>query len=614
MSRAAGEDTPTFGRSDLSFNSRRCTETAESSSGGRSRHAGQALLPLACTHGSDIAPCGEGFTASKAQPIAAFSSRDNALQPTTLLDAPEFLDPPTFFEDRMSAAPAGNAEHEDSPSPEASFRRVRCCLLRFQARPQFCTLWAAAHEDVLAFASRASIIIINPAPQSFNVVLADPQPTDSLLAFLLVPIWWVSSGITPFTVTATMPGVPFYLQVAREQEDFEDWIPTTALRSFGTLIAQLYEGRSNTRIREDPFPCVGSLLVVVCLGGEDSEIVSAQQVLDLLPHVPAEDAALHAALPERNDVLLLGVAFEQSLVRMPIGVLFDEVAAFAGIEQEPYHVHWLTDFFEDLAYEGHSVDRCVACRPAAFRSRRPEACGLFIDGRLLGRPVCYRSSHTPLLEAGDLLRLIHADLPPGFELRVIGGTTTSDPDVFRFEDGARVVLWAASLAAAGVTEAEATEVADHSPVPDSAGSPSDARGCISDAASRSRSPRRGPSGGNSEGPTVALDNDAVNDCAVPFAVEGDKWKRWDGPHACLPCTTSDTPVCLLMPADGHVAVSASCRCPGDCDGRNCVAKSIPADGTAGKGSPFNTPRAACDWDEHFSVDPVGIGAATVLRS
>ena len=472
VSRATGEDTPTFGRSDLSFNRRRCTETAESSSGGRSRHDGQALLPLACTHGSDIAFCGEGFTASKAQPIATFSSRDSALQPAALLDAPEFLDPPTFFEDRMSAAPAGNAEQEDSPSPEASFRRVRCCLLRFQARPQFCTLWAAAHEDVLAFTSRASIII-NPAPQSFNVVLADPQPIDSLLAFLLVPTWWVSSGITPFTVTATIPDVPFYHQVAREQEDFEDWIPTTALRSFGTLIAQLYEGRSNTRIREDPFPCVGSLLVAMCRGGEDSEIVSAQQVLDLLPHVPAEDATLYAALPDRNDVLLLGAAFEQSLVRMPIGVLDDEVAAFAGIEQEPYHVHWLTDFFEDLAYEGHSVDRCVACRPAAFRSRRPEACGLFIDGRLLGRPVCYRSSHTPLLEAGDLLRLIDADLPSGFELRVIGGTATFDPDVFRFEDGARVVLWAASLAAAGATEAAATEVADHSPVPDSVGSPCD---------------------------------------------------------------------------------------------------------------------------------------------
>ena len=45
-----------------------------------------------------------------------------------------------------------------------------------------------------------------------------------------------------------------------------------------------------------------------------------------------------------------------------------------------------------------------------------------------------------------------------------------------------------------------------------------------------------------------------------------------------------------------------------------MAKSVPADSTAGKGCPFNTPRAACTWDEHFSVDPVVIGAATVLRS
>ena len=275
---------------------------------------------------------------SKALEVASLVVQTDAAFAPVLFDAPELLEPPTFFADRAPPQAPEPVALRNSPSPEAEFRRVMCCILGFQRRPDFRTLWAAAYEDAEAFAARACIIV-NPDPGSFRVVLVDPQPVCSLITFLLAPSWWDSAGLTPFAVS-TLPDVPFFLQVAREQEDFDDWVPTSALQVSGSLTAQLIAGRAATQQGEDPFPNSGSLLVVTGRPGEDTGVLSAQQVLDGLPHVSAEEAVPVASEPQHNDVLLLGVAFDQKLVRLPIGAVDAEVASWAGLEEEPYHVHW----------------------------------------------------------------------------------------------------------------------------------------------------------------------------------------------------------------------------------------------------------------------------------
>ena len=365
----------------------------------------------------------------------------------------------------------------------------------------------------------------------------------ALLTFLLVPSWWGSAGLTACAVSSTLPDVPFFLQVAREQEDFDDWVPTSALHASGSLAAQLIAGRAATQQRKGPFPNSGSLLVATGRPGEDTGVFSAQQVLDGLPHVPAEDAVPVASGPQHHDVLLLGVAFDQKLVRLPIGAVDAEVASWAGLEEEPYHVHWMTSPFAGLAFEGHPVDRCVACRPAAFKGRRPEACGLFLDGRALGRGICYRSSHTCFLEDGDLLRLLDVDLPAGLSLRLSGAVEISASGVFRFVDGASVVLWAVpndDEATPAVADTAGTRSVGSSDAELSQVTPDERH---DSASSRSRSPRGGPTQNfdvPNRGPEGSAEEHDAFDTVPIVAGEGTKWKRCSLQQACLPCANSDT--------------------------------------------------------------------------
>ena len=77
---------------------------------------------------------------SKTVEVASLVAQTDTAFAPLLLDAPELLDPPTFFADRAPPQAPAPVDLRDSRSPEAEFRRVTCCILGFQRRPDFRTL------------------------------------------------------------------------------------------------------------------------------------------------------------------------------------------------------------------------------------------------------------------------------------------------------------------------------------------------------------------------------------------------------------------------------------------------------------------------------------------
>ena len=150
----------------------------------------------------------------------------------------------------------------------------------------------------------------------------------------------------------------------------------------------VYTGSEEDPINDsaDFHPTAHSLLVLQSSGADAPDAVAAQRVLDNLPHVAADDHVPVASGPLEDQILILRVLFDQTLATIPEGAPDSDIAFAAGLEDEPFHVHWLIEPFADFSHEGFPVDRFAACRPRAFRCRLPGACGLFLDCRALGRP------------------------------------------------------------------------------------------------------------------------------------------------------------------------------------------------------------------------------------
>ena len=459
-------------------------------------------------------------------------------------DPPNFaVDAPAFAE--QAVEDVGLAQEEEgtdgASSSEPALRRVLCCVICLQARPQFRLYWATAGEDLRSFLDRVRIIL-NPDSSRFELVCLEPQPIDTMLTILLVPSWWIRAGVCSFVVAPGFDEFPFCMQTAREDQSVESWLPHTVFELHPEVDVYTCGHYTAARFDDDAVPPHGSLLFLQARGSGPPAQLSAQSVLDGLPHCPADSPVPEASDPVPNQALVLGVYFHQTLAILPYGATDEAVAATVHLEDESYHVHWLSDPFLRVSCEGVPVDRFVACRPSSFRCRRPDACGLFFDVRRLGRPVCYHSCHSPRLAVDELLRLVDVDLPGDLRLCLTGGYYDPGSQIFRFADGVKVVMWAEPLGVPGnVSDSPscAASTAEQSPDPSEGGPPSHVASCAG-RSSRSRSPRRtrGDQGSqaadahDSPGPDITDSHSGTRAGAL--------WIGCCGQQACRPCHTLDT--------------------------------------------------------------------------
>ena len=148
--------------------------------------------------------------------------------------------------------------------------------------------------------------------------------------------------------------------------------------------------------------------------------------------------------------------------------------------------------FADLSHEGVPVGRVVACKPLAYLTRVHGACGLFIDGRELGRPICFRSWQCNHASTEELLRLIDVEVPAGFHATVVGGRSGEEPDLHYVHDGDGVVIRVGRSGDRSPTQVRSA-ASESEDLPWGEGDESESYGSRHhSSAERSRSPRRGP--------------------------------------------------------------------------------------------------------------------------
>ena len=357
----------------------------------------------------------------------------------------------------------------------------------------------------------------------------------------------------PFVVTAAMDEVPFFLQAYRDGQCIEEILPRSVHDQYDAV--DTYGALSQFVLDEagDLSSAVGSLCILQRPEGPPPEAFAVQHVLDGLPHRAADEPTLEACGPEPSAVLLLGVWFDQILTSLPADPEDEEVASKVGLDGDLYHLHWLVDPVPDLSCEGHPVERVVACRPDAFRCKLPHACGLFIDGRELGRPVCYRSCHSHCLGLEEVLRLVDVEVPEGFVAQLSGGVLDAEAGVFRFADGARVVIW---LEPTTRVDSPCSTCSHHddggSDTEDADDDADSEEGDVDGHRARSRSPRRHQAlpfqrlyRGTGRRHRSAADSTLMGNESL--------WMQSCCQHACLPCHSADTSVSSPEP----VAVSSA---------------------------------------------------------
>ena len=353
-----------------------------------------------------------------------------------------------------------------------------------------------------------------------------------------------------------MEDMPFFVQVACDSVELEAVVPITFAHSHGELEAQLSYPSHAAPIEQAFNPILGSLLTFKCKGHPEPRSESAQVVLDSLVHRDSGEPLPVAADPDASLVLVLGVLFDQFPASLPLDASDEVVATIAGWSGLECFVTWMQDPFTDVTFEGIPVGRFVACKPRAFQCRYRGSCGLFLDCRCLGRPVCYRSWQSCLIAVEELLRLLDVDIPPGFEVHIRGGIVSEDPQVFRFHDGAKVTMWAARAAPepAVLDTPPRDEDSDDEDDADVDDIGRDNANAGDHDAARSRSPRR--PGTDSVASHVATGADGRGNQHKPDSIaciRGGMWMPCSVQQACLPCHTVDTsaPRIALTPMSAY---------------------------------------------------------------
>ena len=113
--------------------------------------------------------------------------------------------------------------------------------------------------------------------------------------------------------------LPFYFDVARADFDFAEVIPETVSRALGEVAVYLGHPNDSRPLGDHASPSPGSLVVLQRRGGAEPETLGAQRVLNGLPHLEAGDPIPVASPPEPEQVLILGVLFDQRLSQLAAG-------------------------------------------------------------------------------------------------------------------------------------------------------------------------------------------------------------------------------------------------------------------------------------------------------
>ena len=314
-------------------------------------------------------------------------------------------------------------------------------VLRFQRPAELRALYVSSQDSVESFLQRATIILA-PIGGFWELLIPEVQPDLQGLTVLIAPVWWRQSQVNAFVIIPMGPQELPFMQVARPQDEWGALLPLHGqdrdeqLHAFADFVID------SRNVVDWPMPPPGATVALGRSGEEIPDFPTAQNVLGDPRHaIRAVDIPHHEQRPGMQ-YGLLGIGFEQYVFHMRTGAVAPQVSQFTQIDPSELVLWVQLAPFDDVEIQGQDVGRCMGFRSNAMISRN-SCTALFIDGRLVGRPICCRPLHNNTLMPQDVLNLLEVQLPDGyrpFQIRVRSEHATEGP--LQFLHCQSVKVWA----------------------------------------------------------------------------------------------------------------------------------------------------------------------------
>ena len=338
----------------------------------------------------------------------------------------------------------------DEPAP--SMNCVAIAIFVFQRPVRWTSAWVHLDEPLDSFLTRVDILH-NPTSHAFLMVPVSPHPHVPYFAFLCVPRWWEAACISPqlwqVRLRVDEPMLTF-LHTASHGETFEDVLPSALLQEASMLSLFVPPAADTDAAPACPTSGVldvlppGAPVAVLAPDAGPPAFVGALEHLRALPHSTAHWEVPAGSHDPPYCAVLLGVDYEQFLVVLQPGPTLPQLAAALNFPPEHLFVHLQMDVFDELVVASHSVGVCYGFRDKRVFGACPRGRGLFIDGRAVGRPVCYRTYLQRTLTPLELCLFLGIAIPDAYEPMVAGPASLAEGGGFSVEHGDTVILWLAA--------------------------------------------------------------------------------------------------------------------------------------------------------------------------
>ena len=360
--------------------------------------------------------------------------------------------------DVEGASPAHDESAQATESEAETEWRILCAVHAFQRRPRYCTLFVARDENIMAVLERAHIILL-PPDGSLKIVLVDPSPFRRMLTFIAYPAWWTAADVRPFLLSWTGDGIPPFVEIGRQGSVFSDFLPGVVPEAGSTVDVFTNVGSQPLQPSDSFVPQAGALVMTMPSRDGDPDVVHAQAVVNDHANAFEPGDQYPQCLNGSDHTLLLGVMFEQFLVKSEGEASEAELSAAYNVPPADAVFYYPSAPFDDVAFQGVPVQRIAAVRRRSLHGRTLRGEGVFIDPRDLGQPVCFRLFHSREVTTEMLLRAVDVELPDGVEAMIEGPRVVGN--VLHISGNNTIVSICAGFASAG----PCPEISSDSPAP-----------------------------------------------------------------------------------------------------------------------------------------------------
>ena len=360
----------------------------------------------------------------------------------------EEVDPPAFESVRPEPIDVQDEEPPESEehSPvvdEQEELRISVRFLSFQAAPRMWTGWFQRGEGLESLLQRIAILCDTEAHRT-RLAPSDVQPRDDVLTILSYPAWWEQVGHSPVLVVpgSDCGGHGDFVQVADRELRAVDMVPAAFFVSGNRLdVYATFDDPPTGGTALFP-PDAGACVCFQQEGAPRPRLVSPEERLRGMQHLPAAAVRVHRQPPEEHLVLVLGLRFEQFLVEVTQSHWQSDVARAVGMHSGDVIILEQRSAFDGVAVMGRVPSRVVAVKSARVFDRTLPGFGVFFDGRSAGVPICFRTCFSRRISADDAAVMLDVEVPDGY-VATIGhnGCTATERETLQTVSGANYVFW-----------------------------------------------------------------------------------------------------------------------------------------------------------------------------